>query len=102
MNPSELARVADAMVAKGKGILAADERTDTIKKRFDSIKLESSVENHRAYRELLFAAPGAADSISGGSAANVAPARKEFVRRTGLIALAATGRDASDMESRAA
>ena len=64
MNPSELARVAGAMVAKGKGILAADESTGTIKKRFDSIKLESSVENHRAYRELLFAAPGAAASIS--------------------------------------
>jgi len=64
MNPSELARVAAAMVAKGKGILAADESTGTIKKRFDSIKLESTPENHRAYRELLFAAPGAAESIS--------------------------------------
>ena len=60
MNPSELARVAGAMVAKGKGILAADESTGTIKKRFDSIRLESTPENHRAYRELLFTAPGAA------------------------------------------
>ena len=102
MNPSELARVAGAMVAKGKGILAADESTGTIKKRFDSIKLESSAENHRAYRELLFAAPGAAESISGGSAANVAAAQKAFVRRARLTALATTGRYASDMESRAA
>src|SRR5215813_11073289 len=65
MNPSELARVAGAMVTKGKGILAADESTGTIKKRFDTIRLDSTTENHRAYRELLFSAPGAAESISG-------------------------------------
>jgi fructose-bisphosphate aldolase class I len=65
MNPSELARVAAAMVAKGKGLLAADESTGTIKKRFDTIRLESSEENHRAYRDLLFTAPAAAESISG-------------------------------------
>src|SRR6516164_9350487 len=65
MNLSELARIAGAMVAKGKGILAADESTSTIKKRFDSIRLESNAENHRAYRDLLFSAPGAAESISG-------------------------------------
>ena len=45
--------------------LAADESTGTIKKRFDKIKVESTEENRRAYRELLFAAPGAADHISG-------------------------------------
>jgi fructose-bisphosphate aldolase class I len=65
MNPSELARVANAMVAKGKGLLAADESTGTIKKRFDTIKLESNPENHRAYREMLFTTPGMAESISG-------------------------------------
>jgi len=64
MNPSELARVASAMMAKGKGILAADESTGTIKKRFEAIKLESTPENHRAYREMLFTTPGAAESIS--------------------------------------
>jgi len=63
MNSSELARIAQAMVAKGKGILAADESTGTIKKRFDSIKLESSEEQRRAYREMLFTAPGAAQPI---------------------------------------
>ena len=102
MNPSELARIAGAMVAKGKGILAADESTGTIKKRFDTIRLESTAENRRAYRDLLFTAPAAAESISGGSAANVAAAQKEFVWRATLTALAATGRYASDMESRAA
>jgi fructose-bisphosphate aldolase class I len=65
MNRNELARVAHAMVAKGRGILAADESTGTIKKRFDKIKVENTEENRRAYRELLFTAPGMADYISG-------------------------------------
>ena len=65
MNPTELAHTARAMVAKGKGILAADESTGTIKKRFETIKLESTPENHRLYREMLFTAPGAAESVSG-------------------------------------
>jgi len=65
MNKIELEKTARAMVAPGKGILAADESTGTIKKRFDQIKLESTEENRRAYRELLFTAPGAADYISG-------------------------------------
>jgi fructose-bisphosphate aldolase, class I len=65
MNRQELNAIARAMVAKGKGILAADESTSTIKKRFDSIKLESTEENRRSYREMLFTAPGAAEHISG-------------------------------------
>src|SRR5207249_7195154 len=62
MNSSELMRVAGAMVARGKGILAADESGGTIKKRFDGIKLESTEEHRRTYREMLFTAPGAAES----------------------------------------
>jgi fructose-bisphosphate aldolase class I len=65
MNRTELARVAHAMVAKGRGILAADESTGTIKKRFDKIKVESTEETRRAYRELLFTTPGVAEFISG-------------------------------------
>jgi fructose-bisphosphate aldolase, class I len=65
MNPSELARIAQGMVAKGKGILAADESSGTIKKRFDSAKIESTEEHRRTYRDMLFTAPGAAASISG-------------------------------------
>jgi fructose-bisphosphate aldolase, class I len=65
MSRSELETIAKAMVANGKGILAADESSGTIKKRFDSIALESSEESRRAYRELLFTAPGAAEHISG-------------------------------------
>ena len=65
MNLTELNRVANAMVAKGKGILAADESSGTIKKRFDAIKLESTEEHRRTYREMLFTAPGAADAVSG-------------------------------------
>jgi fructose-bisphosphate aldolase class I len=65
MDSTELDRNAGAMVAPGKGILAADESTGTIKKRFDKIGLESSFESRRAYRELLFTAPDAERHISG-------------------------------------
>jgi len=65
MNQGELERIAKAMVAKNKGILAADESSGTIAKRFNSIKIESTEENRRTYREMLFTAPGAADYISG-------------------------------------
>jgi fructose-bisphosphate aldolase, class I len=65
MNTAELSATARALVAKSRGILAADESTSTIKKRFDTIKLESTEENRRAYREMLFTAPGAAEYISG-------------------------------------
>lgn len=56
---------AAAMVAPGKGILAADESTPTIKKRFDTIGVESTEENRRAYRDMLFTTPGLSDHISG-------------------------------------
>ena len=65
MDRGDLARVARAMVVKSKGILAADESTSTIKKRFDGIKLESTEEHRRSYREMLFTAPGAPSWISG-------------------------------------
>lgn len=52
----ELAQTAAAIVADGKGVLAADESTGTIGKRFASIKVENTEENRRAYRELLFTA----------------------------------------------
>jgi fructose-bisphosphate aldolase, class I len=62
---SDLEQTARALVAEGKGILAADESSGTIKKRFDSIGLESTEENRRAYRDLLFTTEGAEDYISG-------------------------------------
>lgn len=54
MNLAELNKVAIAMVAPGRGILAADESSGTIKKRFDQIGVESTADNRRDYRELLF------------------------------------------------
>ena len=54
MNLAELNRVAEAMVAPGRGILAADESSGTIKKRFDAIGVESTADSRRDYRELLF------------------------------------------------
>jgi fructose-bisphosphate aldolase class I len=65
MNTAELAATAHAMVAKHRGLLAADESTSTILKRFNSIKLESTEETRRAYREMLFTTPGAQEFISG-------------------------------------
>ncbi len=65
MSAAELEATATAMVAKGKGILAIDESTPTIKKRFDTINLESNVENRRAYRDLLITNPGGNEFISG-------------------------------------
>src|SRR3954466_7003597 len=54
MNLDQLTQVAEAMVQPGKGILAADESSSTIKKRFDVIGVESTADNRRDYRELLF------------------------------------------------
>jgi fructose-bisphosphate aldolase class I len=65
MTANELAAMATALVAPGKGILAADESSGTIAKRFESIQVESTTERRRAYRELLFTTEGAAEFISG-------------------------------------
>jgi fructose-bisphosphate aldolase class I len=62
---TSLEETARAIVAEGKGILAADESDGTIKKRFDSIGVESTEDNRRAYRELLFTTEGAEEYISG-------------------------------------
>ena len=64
MDLAELNRVANAMVAPGRGILAADESAATVKKRFEAIGVESTEENRRDYRELLFRSKGMAN-ISG-------------------------------------
>ena len=65
MNRSDLERVATTMVAKDKGLLAADESNSTISKRFQKIGLESTEEHRRSYRELLFSTAGMAQWISG-------------------------------------
>src|SRR5213592_4694044 len=65
MAHDELHETARALVADGKGILAADESTGTIKKRFDSIGIESTEDNRRAYRDLLFTTEGVEEYISG-------------------------------------
>jgi fructose-bisphosphate aldolase, class I len=65
MAAHDLEATARALVAPSKGILAADESDGTIKKRFDSIGVESTEENRRAYRDLLFTAEGVEEFISG-------------------------------------
>ena len=66
MNLAELNRIAKAMVAPGKGILAADESSGTIKKRFDAINVENTEDNRRDYREMLFRSTDAMKSYIGG------------------------------------
>ena len=66
MNLSELNKVAKAMVAPGKGILAADESTGTIKKRFDALGVESTADTRRDYRELLFRSTDAMSKYISG------------------------------------
>lgn len=65
MNLDGLNKIARAMVAPGKGILAADESHPTIKKRFDAIGVENTEQNRRAYREMLFTASGIEEWIGG-------------------------------------
>jgi fructose-bisphosphate aldolase class I len=65
MDTNELHKIACAMVAKGKGLLAADESSGTIKKRFDAIDVENIESNRRDYREFMFRTPAMKDHISG-------------------------------------
>jgi len=65
MDTKLMTETARAMVAPGKGLLAADESSGTCKKRFDSVKVECTEENRRAYRELLFTTPKLSDFVSG-------------------------------------
>ena len=65
MSIEQLAETAQAMVAPGKGIIAIDESTTTIAKRFAGVGIENTEENRRAYRELLLTAPNIAQHISG-------------------------------------
>jgi fructose-bisphosphate aldolase class I len=65
MDKALLAKTAAAMVAKGKGILAADESSGTCEKRFKSVNVECNEENRRAYRNLLFSTPGIEAFLSG-------------------------------------
>jgi fructose-bisphosphate aldolase class I len=65
MDTKLMTETARAMVARGKGLLAADESAGTAKKRFDTVSVESTEENRRAYREMLFTTPGLPDFVSG-------------------------------------
>jgi fructose-bisphosphate aldolase class I len=65
MDVQELNAIARSIVAEHKGVLAADESTGTIEKRFDSIGVESTEENRRAYRNLLFTTPGFEEYVGG-------------------------------------
>ena len=65
MDTQLMTQTAKAMVASGKGLLAADESAGTCKKRFDSVSVECTEENRRAYREMLFTTPNVSEFVSG-------------------------------------
>ncbi len=65
MDTTQLQRTVAAMIQSPKGLLAADESNPTIARRFDSIGLESTEQNRRAWRNVLLGAPGLSDAVSG-------------------------------------
>src|SRR5262245_49044705 len=65
MTKGDLATTAQLLMAGGKGILAADETAATLTRRFEALKIESTPDSRRAYREMFFTAPGIAQAISG-------------------------------------
>lgn len=77
MNLTELNKVALAMVAPGRGILAADESSGTIKKRFDAIGVESTEDSRRDYREMLFRSAEGMKHISGSH-----PLRRDYLAKS--------------------
>lgn len=104
MNRSQLIETAAQMVAEGKGLLAADESFGTIKKRLESVGVESSEENRRAYRDLLFTAPQIEEFISGIILFDETIRQKslegilfpEVLRRRGILAGIKVDRGAKD------
>src|SRR5258706_283275 len=78
MTAHELEITARALVAPGKGILAADESHGTIEKRFKGISVANTEDNRRAYRDMLFTTPTVAESISGVTVF------EETIRKRGL------------------
>src|SRR6266704_2936931 len=87
MNLAELNRVAEAMVAPGRGILAADESSGTIKRRFDAIGVESTADTRRDYRELLFRTSDAMSAYISGVILYDETIRQTARDGTGLVAL---------------
>src|SRR3977135_2034906 len=87
MNLAELHKIACAMVAPGKGILAADESSSTIKKRFDAIGVESSADTRRDYRELLFRSSDAMSKYISGVILYDEPTRQKASDGTPLVKL---------------
>jgi fructose-bisphosphate aldolase, class I len=87
MNLIELHKTARAMVAPGKGILAADESSGTIKKRFDAIGIESTADSRRDYRELLFRSSEAMSKYVSGVILYDETIRQKAKDGTALVAL---------------
>lgn len=90
MNTAELISTANALVAPGKGILAADESSGTIKRRFDSIGVDSTEENRIVYRETLFRTEGSNEFISGVILYDETIRQKSLLDQTPLVSVLAS------------
>jgi fructose-bisphosphate aldolase class I len=87
MSSSHLGSVAPALVAEGKGILAADETVPTLTKRFQTLGIQSTEQSRRTYREMLFTCPDAAEFISGAIMYDETIRQKSAAARTHVLQL---------------
>jgi fructose-bisphosphate aldolase class 1 len=106
MSSSHLENVARALVAEGKGILAADEAVPTLTKRFQTLGIQSTEQSRRTYREMLFTCPDAAKSTSGAIMfdetirQNSCPAGQQALyRRVSFNGSASVGKYTAEMEA---
>ena len=100
MNLTELNKVAEAMVAPGRGILAADESSGTIKKRFDAIGVENTEDNRRDYREMMFRTNEAMSKYVSGVILYDETIRQKAKDGTPLVKIIAAGRRAPRHQGR--
>ena len=100
MNLAELNKVVEAMVAPGRGILAADESSGTIKKRFDAIGVENTEDNRRDYREMMFRTNEAMSKYVSGVILYDETLRQKAKDGTPLVKLITAGRRAPRHQGR--
>jgi len=99
MEHHDMQQTLAALVAPGKGLLAADESFPTMEKRFAEIELPSTEEHRRAYRELLFTAPGIEQYLSGqGKTENVPDAQQAMLHRARCNGAACFGQYTDEIE----
>jgi len=98
MNTNHLASTISALLARGRGILAADESHGTTSRRFEALSIEPTEESRRRYRQMLFTTPGLMEYISGNSG-NVPAGQRAFHHRAHCHGAARMGRYTPELDS---